>query len=527
MESFTSPILSFVASCPGDADPTTNSLSWEARFREGYPEIYPAVKEIAKPFVGKDAIAIMPSQYREPTFWKDLCADLNNIRGLPDEGKLLQAVEKLLNGEGPEREEVAKELVGSFWTLLVVLMNLDSINQHLLILVLKYGPSLLDFVDDEVFRGVVAMFEEDTFDLACLSEESFLYMLNSKRVDISPGKKERMLLLSCHEGYAIVLPLLLPIHKLFDSRYTSCLSVAARMGNSEVVRILLKCESVDPADGGSEALRYAAEDAESTEVVQLLLEDGRADPTLFMSSWVTWTLEIVSLLLKDGRIDPLHNESYAFRHAALSSNVELVKMLLGDGRADPCTHQDRSLRSASYRGGADIVRLISEDGRADGRALNTALVIASQMGYVDIVRTLLENSQVDPTANNNRAVWAASENMDLEIVDVLLADPRVQKKPAEDEILLMACQEGLEELAMLLMKGGRADPTAYENHAIKVMSKTGNPQMVRLLLCDRRVTQATIQQAIAWALEFGNNDVARSLLDDPLVPICSDDKELL
>ncbi len=107
--------------------------------------------------------------------------------------------------------------------------------------------------------------------------------------------------------------------------------------------------------------------------------------------------------------------------------------------------------------------------------------------------------------------------MHIEIVKALLVDPKVRLLAEEDDMLVMACNEGDVDLVKLLMEDGRADPTAYNNQAVESSSKTGRPEIVRLLLGDSRVTQALVQQAIVWALEFGNNDVARSLRNHPLV----------
>ncbi len=403
-----------------DADP----LSWEARFREEYSELYPAVKEIAKPFVGKDAIAIMPSLYRQPAFWKDLCADLDNIRGLPDDGKLLRVVEKLLNGDEPDgvqsvrsftesrfvraaENQAVKDLIDSFWTLLTVLLNLSTTNAGLLFLVLWHKPSLLDFVDDEAFNKLVVILRTETLFLGGLSEESFLYMLNSKRMSVSLQNRRMMLYYSCCGGYTTVLSPLLDSLGSNDGDGINYVSTASMRGHVEIVKLLLKCESLDSEADGSEALSYAA-GMGSTELMKLLLEDGRADPTQFTGVWMNWVPEIVSLLLVDGRIDPSENESQAFRFSITLAKAELVKLLLLDGRSDPCVHDNAALRSASYDGHVDIVRLILEDGRVDGPALNNALIIASEMGHTDIVLLLLGDAKVDSTAKNNRAVWAAS-----------------------------------------------------------------------------------------------------------------------
>lgn len=45
--------------------------------------------------------------------------------------------------------------------------------------------------------------------------------------------------------------------------------------------------------------------------------------------------DIVELLLKDGRSDPAYGESYALRMAVHSNAIGAVQALLKDGRVDP------------------------------------------------------------------------------------------------------------------------------------------------------------------------------------------------
>lgn len=50
---------------------------------------------------------------------------------------------------------------------------------------------------------------------------------------------------------------------------------------------------------------------------------------------------------------------------------------------------------------------------------------ASKEGYIEIVKVLLSNPKVDPSVNNNEAIQMASNNGHVEIIKLLLNDPRV------------------------------------------------------------------------------------------------------
>jgi hypothetical protein len=93
--------------------------------------------------------------------------------------------------------------------------------------------------------------------------------------------------------------------------------------------------------------------------------------------------------------------------------------------------------------------------RLNGR-LENAIRLASKYGHVEVVNLLLNDPRVDPSFYNNDAIRWASENGQVQVVTLLLKDPRV-------------------------------DPSAYNNHAIRRASENGHVELVKLLLNDPRV----------------------------------------
>jgi hypothetical protein len=120
---------------------------------------------------------------------------------------------------------------------------------------------------------------------------------------------------------------------------------------------------------------FDAESKGHTEVVRVLLEDGRADPAwndnqVLRTAIVRDRVAIVRLLLADGRADPGTGCSYPLRLAALSRRHEVLQLLLEDGRADPAAFDSAALVASAYGGYIDgdfghTVRLLLADGRAD------------------------------------------------------------------------------------------------------------------------------------------------------------------
>ncbi len=520
MESFSSPILTEgrTVACPDDAVSTTDSLLWEARFMEAYPDIYPAVRVVAKPFVGKDALVILPSSYRSPNFWKDLYSDMHNVRSLPDGGALLRTVEKLMNGEKPDRGESVKELVNSFWTLLVALLNLNSTCELLLPLVLKYDSSLLDYASAEVIERLNIVLGSGGTSLDCLVEDSYLYLLKDSRVVLSDRCKTEVLSVSCFRGYLEVVRLFLGEPDRFstvDLASSHYLSLGLVRGNTELVRLLLVDGRVDPAAEESDALFIACEGGH-TGIVALLLADGRAEPANIVCCWWGWKLEVVHLLLQDRRADPSQNGNMGLQLAAKCGNVWAIKLLLEDRRASPSAHGNTALLMASWGGHLEIVQLLLKDGRADPTVNGNNLIIgASEKGDLDLVRLLLEDGRADPTENNNQAITRAVEKGNLLLFELLLTDERVRDSSIESLLLLLASSNQRTGVVKFLLEDGRADPTVNNNQAITHASKDGNLDLVVLLLADERVREVTDEtQLLLFASMSGSAGLVKFLVQD-------------
>ena len=86
---------------------------------------------------------------------------------------------------------------------------------------------------------------------------------------------------------------------------------------------------------------------------------------------------------------------------------------------------DNALRGATQNGHLEIVKLLLNDPRiqiSDGE-YNWSLNIAISNNYLDIVKLLLDDPRVDPSYNNNYEIIDASENGHLESVKLLLNNP--------------------------------------------------------------------------------------------------------
>jgi ankyrin repeat protein len=210
----------------------------------------------------------------------------------------------------------------------------------------------------------------------------------------------------------------------------------------EVKRLLNKGIDLKPND--NYAMGLASENGH-TEVIKLLLQDGRIDPSgndnyyIRMASQNGHT-DIVKLLLQDKRVDPSDYNNSAIRGASINGHTDIVKLLLQDERVDPSLIGNYAIRGASINGHTDVVKLLLQDERVDPSDNNNyAIIRASQKGYIEIVKLLLQDGRVDPSDNSNSSIKRAlirmsSNNGYVDIVKLLLQDKRVRKELTPEEI---------------------------------------------------------------------------------------------
>lgn len=152
--------------------------------------------------------------------------------------------------------------------------------------------------------------------------------------------------------------------------------------------------------------------------------------------------EVVKILLEDGRADPSGGDSIALRRACMESPkrrdssaekkdyVEVVRLLIEDGRVDASAHNSECLRRAIINRNKDIVMLLLKDSRKEKRAdpgavYNWAINQACEWGDEEIMKTLLADERVNPAHNDNYPIKLACRNGHYNIVKLLQQDKRV------------------------------------------------------------------------------------------------------
>ena len=143
------------------------------------------------------------------------------------------------------------------------------------------------------------------------------------------------------------------------------LCVVAGNGPLWFVRALVEDPNIAAAKWDKRVVRMAGEGRGDVEVVQLLLETGRGDPSYehnraLSSAAKDGCLDLVEVLLADERVDP--RMSYALLAACMCQRVEVLKLLVEDGRVDVTEKDNRWLKHAEKEGWEDVVSVLRAAG---------------------------------------------------------------------------------------------------------------------------------------------------------------------
>ncbi len=207
------------------------------------------------------------------------------------------------------------------------------------------------------------------------SSKAVSLLLKDKRVD--PAARDNDAIIGASEsGKSDNLRLLLDDKRTDPgAQNSSSLNQAALNGWPEAVRMLLADERVDPTAGMNLAIRNSViymrswdNVARKTEVVRLLLEDGRANPADMDNQMILTTVrkghtEILALLLKDKRANPSSTygaeDNAVIRKAFKEENVDMIRLLLEDGRADPAAITNDAIKRMNKSGDTSVVLLLA------------------------------------------------------------------------------------------------------------------------------------------------------------------------
>ncbi len=114
---------------------------------------------------------------------------------------------------------------------------------------------------------------------------------------------------------------------------------------------------------------------------------------------------------------------------------------------------------------------------------------AAEKGLVKVVKRLLSVGRVSPAIYSNQPLRFAARSGQKEVVKLLLADERVDPLASFNgyNSLQLAAREGHLDIVKTLLTDERVDPSADKNKAIIEAAANGHFEIVRELLADPRV----------------------------------------
>ncbi|KAI8891890.1 ankyrin repeat-containing domain protein [Globomyces pollinis-pini] len=127
-----------------------------------------------------------------------------------------------------------------------------------------------------------------------------------------------------------------------------------------------------------------------------------------------------------------------------------------------------------------------------------AIRFASKYGQTEIAQLLLKDSRVDPSA---------------QAIDERFKNSRVDPSAESNYAIRWTSTKGHTETVKLLLADSRVDPSANSNYPIKWASRNGLTETVKLLLQDSRVDPTVRDNyAIIWASKYGHTETVKLLL---------------
>ena len=172
--------------------------------------------------------------------------------------------------------------------------------------------------------------------------------------------------------------------------------------------------------------------------------------TAFTGVCANGTADDVRGMLADPSTDPVA-DNWVLESLVALGRADIIQILLADGRMDPMFEGGSALRQAMSWYKHDCVRAFYADPRVDFAAIDISIVWAAERNEVNMVERLLLDPRIDPSVAENSAIREASRNGNIAVVKRLLADPRTDPTAHDNYALHTASFNNYRELEALLL----------------------------------------------------------------------------
>lgn len=384
--------------------------------------------------------------------------------------------------------------------------------------------------------------------LEARNEGIALRLLSHPRVDPTVRDGEAVALAARGRLWSVLRELLRYPRINAAVEHSVALVEAAAADQLDIVEELLSHAGIFAGAGNNEAI-VAAADGGATSLVATLLARKGVDPSARKNKALVLAVKrahvpVVRLLMADARVDPTKPDNEPLLAAAARGYSDIVAELLGHPSFQRCSDRGaiagRALVSACLHGHAHTAEALlrisasplslaaSSASPSDGSlSLRDALWEAALHGHVDVVRVLLADPRVDPRADDSAALReAAGCGHGLQAVELLLADGRADPAAKGCEALMRAIKAFDERSAMRLLADPRLPDlsTVPQQHFLVAAARRGLVNVVSQLLTDERASSSVAgdgSEALREAASLGYTDVVAALLSDAGVDVLS------
>jgi ankyrin repeat protein len=195
----------------------------------------------------------------------------------------------------------------------------------------------------------------------------------------------------------------------------------------------------------------------------------------------------------------------------------IFEIFISDNRLDITFSNNYAFQCACGHGFLDIVKILLKNPKIDHEVINMVFSRACSSGNLDLIKILMNDSRIELSANDNSAIKSASLWGQADIVKLLLCK-NVDPCASNNYCIIYSCMEGHFDVVKLLMSDKRVDPTFNDNHAIKAAAMNGHADVVELLLGDSRVDPTTSDYfTLRIACNCGYANIVKILLLDKRV----------
>lgn len=200
--------------------------------------------------------------------------------------------------------------------------------------------------------------------------------------------------------------------------------------------------------------------------------------------------------------------------ACVGGDVNTVKELLKNSNVNPGFNDNECLVASIKKNKIDVANLLLDDPRVNPWGEDGSALIASiQKGNLDLVQKILtysyRNKDIDKRFSYFLEISILERN--LEIFSVLLSDPRSNPGEYKNTTLRRAIGSGIPEIVRMLLADKRVNP-ADDNGSSMYMAWRSNREILQMLLDDGRAEADSLQYILNRSIHEGKMDIINLLL---------------